>query len=72
MKFDYSKLTGRIIELFGSRQAFAKEFEVSKGMLSAKLNNKAKFSTYEITRACELLKIEPEEIGEYFFTPKVR
>lgn len=72
MKFDFSKLIGRIIERYGSRKAFAEALGISDGTLSGKLNNKVKFSTLEIKQACSLLKIAPEEIGQYFFEPKVR
>ena len=72
MEFDFSKLIGRIIERFGSRKAFAEALEISDGTLSGKLNNKVKFSTPEIKQACALLDIAPEEIGRYFFEPKVR
>lgn len=72
MEFDFSKLIGRIIERYGSRKAFAEALGISDGTLSGKLNNKVKFSTLEIKQACSLLEIAPEEIGQYFFEPKVR
>lgn len=72
MAFDFSLLTGRIITVFGSRYEFAKSLGVSTGTLSMKLNNKVKFTTHEILKACELLGIDKSEIGAYFFTQKVR
>jgi len=71
MEFDFRKLTGRIVAEYGSRQAFAKAMGITKGSLSNKLNNKAGFSGADIRCCCELLSIKPEEIGAYFFTPKV-
>lgn len=71
MEFDFSLLIGLIIAKYGSRAAFAAELGITKGALSNKLNNKSTFSPTEIRRCCELLSIEPEDIGKYFFTPKV-
>lgn len=72
MEFDFRLLTGRIIAVFGSRQAFAEAVEISKGTLSMKLNNRSKIQYDEILKWADLLGIVPEEIGLYFFTPKVR
>lgn len=71
MEFDFRELTGQIVAKYGSRAAFAEELGISKGTLSNKLNNKSTFSPTEIRLSCELLSIEPESIGAYFFTPKV-
>jgi len=70
--FDFSMLTGRIITVFGSRQAFAEAVGISKGTLSMKLNNRSKITMPEIMKWSELLGIDPADIGLYFFTPKVR
>ena len=72
MAFDFSLLTGRIIAVFGSRQAFAEAVGISKGTLSMKLNNRSRITFEEVIKWAELLSIDPEEIGLYFFTPKVR
>lgn len=72
MEFDFRLLTGLIIAVFGSRVAFAKALGISKGTLSMKLNNKVKFTPQEITKCCELLHIDQNDIGLYFFTVKVR
>ena len=71
MEFDFSFLTGLIIAKYGSRQAFASALGISKCSLSNKLSNKTAFSPVEIRRSCDLLGIAPEDIGKYFFTPKV-
>ena len=70
--FDYSKLKGKIKEVFGTQSAFAAEMQMSRVSLSKKLNNKMQFSQKEIDRAVDLLKIKKEEIPVYFFTPKVQ
>lgn len=71
VKFDYSKLKGRIREIFDTQSAFADAMGISAITLSAKLNNKFQWKSSEIDKACELLKIAKEEIPIYFFTPKV-
>lgn len=72
MAFDFRLLTGRIIAEYGTRSAFADAMGLSKGTLSAKLNNRVKFTTNEIRTACELLGIDTNDIGLYFFTVGVR
>lgn len=67
---DYSKLRGRIREVFGTQANFALALAISMCSLSQKLNNKTEWSTHEIRRACELLDIAADEIPQYFFCPK--
>lgn len=72
--FDYSKLTGRIIEKFGTRRDFAKAVGISENAMSQKLSGKMKISTDDIKLWCkpEFLDIPCEQIGLYFFTPRVQ
>lgn len=74
MKFDFSKLRGRIVEKFGTCAAFAAAAGFTEPTLSAKLNNKSMFTMVEIHTIIqpELLDIPADEIGVYFFTPEVR
>ncbi len=72
MAFDYSKLKGKIKEVFGTQKAFAKAMNISGVSLSAKLNNTVAFTQSEINKACELLGIPIEFIPVYFFTEKVK
>lgn len=72
LEFDFSLLTALIIAVFGSRKAFAEALGISKGTLSMKLNNKSRWSYEDIIKACELLGIDPRDIGIYFFKVKVR
>ncbi len=69
---DYSKLKGKIKEVFGTQSAFAKAMGLSGVSLSSKLNNITHFTQVEINRACELLSIPVEFIPVYFFTEKVK
>lgn len=70
--FDFSKLRGRIKEVYGTQTAFAIAMLMNEATLSNKLNNNVEFSPKEILRACLLLSIKLEEIDIYFFTFKVQ
>ena len=72
--FDYSKLTGRIIEKFGTRKAFAKAIVMSENALSQKLSGKIAITTNDIKKWCkpEFLDIPCDQIGAYFFKLKVQ
>lgn len=67
MSFDYSKLRGKIKEVFGTQSAFAEAMKISASLLSAKLNNNVEFSQFEIERTIQLLSINKEDIPLYFF-----
>ena len=69
MKFNYSKLTGRIIEKFGTRKAFAEACGFSENTISKKLSGKMAITTQDIVKwsSPELLDIATNEIPEYFF-----
>ena len=71
MAFDFNKLRGRIVEMYGSQQNFAKEFGVSENTLSLKLNNKVRFTRDDVIKITEMLGIPQDLIGSYFFTEKV-
>lgn len=72
MPYDYSKLIGRIVELFQTRKNFAKVMEMSVSALSNKLHGDSSFSQDEIFRAIDILQIKPGEVQDYFFTLKVQ
>ena len=72
MAYDYRKLLGRIVEVFGTQYKFAEAMGLSEHTVSVKLNNIRPFRQEEITKACELLAISPEEISAYFFATKVQ
>lgn len=69
MKFNYSKLTGRIIEKFGTRKAFAEACGFSENTISQKLSGKMAITTQDIVKwsSPELLDIATTDIPEYFF-----
>ncbi len=72
MAFDYSKLRGKIREVFSTQKAFADALGMSTVSLSSKLNNRVEFSQEEINKSCVLLDIEAANIPVYFFTVKVK
>ena len=67
MAYDYSKLDGLITEKCKTRAAFAEQIGRSERSISLKMNGKVEWSQNEITRACEVLGIKPDEISAYFF-----
>ena len=67
----YSKIRGKIKELFGINENFAKAMGMDLSSLSAKLNNKSPWKREEIEKACGLLQIPIEDVYLYFFTKKV-
>lgn len=71
MPFNYSKLRGKIREVFKTQEAFASAIGMSTTSLSSKLNNKIEFSQTEMAKAAELLNIHKEEIPGYFFYPGI-
>lgn len=70
VKFDYSRLKGRIVEKFGTASAFAIALGFKPNMVTARLKNGTPWRDYEIWEACKQLGISPEEIPAYFFAPK--
>ena len=72
IEFDFSKLRGRIKEIYGTQTAFAVAMLMNEATLSNKLNNNVEFSPKEIVRACFLLCIDLKEVDIYFFTLKVQ
>jgi plasmid maintenance system antidote protein VapI len=69
--FDYSKLKGKIKEVFDTQENFAKAMELSHTSISYKLNNQREFTQKEINKAASLLGIADNEITAYFFTLEV-
>lgn len=68
MKFDHSKLLGRIRELGFTQKTLAKAIGINESTLNGKLNNKTPFTMKDIDRICEVLNIHNSEIGTYFYT----
>lgn len=71
MSYDYSKLKGRIIEIFGNNSAFARAMPISERALSLKLTGKRFWTQEQMERAIEILLLSKEDIPTYFFRQKV-
>lgn len=68
MKFNHSKLLGRMRECGFTQKELAKAIGISKTTFSDKVNNKFYFTSKEMYAICEVLNIPKNEISEYFFT----
>lgn len=68
--FDYSKLYGKIREVFGTQEAFAEAMEMSRTAVNARLTQKVEWKSPEIAKACELLGISLSDSHLYFFSFK--
>lgn len=69
--YDYSKLKGKIKEVFGTQEAFANSIGLSSVSVSNKLNNIIDWRQEEMEDSVEKLEIPFSEIHVYFFTKKV-
>ncbi|WP_102778167.1 DUF739 family protein [Streptococcus penaeicida] len=69
-EFDYSRLLGKIVEKFNTREKFATAMNLSADSISDKLNNKTIWKQSDIDKATYLLNIDTTEIGLYFFYKK--
>lgn len=72
LEYNFDRLKGKIKEVFNTQNDFAKAMKIAPNTLSSKLNNQSYFSTEEISRAVELLRISnPVEAWDIFFTKQV-
>ena len=72
MAFNYDKLSGKIVEVFGTRYKFAEAMGWSERTLSLKMSGERPWKQPDICKAIKLLKLSEEDIPLYFFTPKVQ
>ena len=68
IKFDYSKLKGRITEKCGTQRAFADLLGITEGTLTSKLRGYSYFTQDEIYRSMRILDVELTKATLYFFT----
>ena len=66
-KFNYSKLRGRMVEVFGTIEKTCEAAGLRRDMVSLALNGKRLFTQPEILALAEALQISSAEIGLYFF-----
>lgn len=72
MAFNYAKLLGKIVEIFGTQRRFAEAMGLSERTISLKLNGKMGWKQAEIVKASSVLSIPENSIVEYFFTRQVQ
>ena len=71
VRYDYSKLLGRLREKGYTQAQFAERLGMSEMSLNNKLNNKYDFKQSEIVAALSALDIPASKTGAYFFTHKL-
>jgi len=71
MTFDYGKLRGRIVEKYGTLQAFSKEMGFTPGYFAAIMKHGQAFKQSSILKMANALGIN-DEIGDYFFAEAVQ
>ena len=67
MKFDYTRLKGRIIDIFGDDKTFGESVGTSSKQLSKIFNNKCELTRSDISKWKQMLNIPDSEIEQYFF-----
>lgn len=67
MKFNYAKLRGRIVEIYGSQRKFAKALGISNEAVSKKMHNKVPFRQTEMVVISDLLGFPISDMDKYFF-----
>ena len=72
MAFNYNKLRGKIVEIYGSQIEFAKAMKWSEKTLSLKLNGKVPWKQTDIMTAVQLLRLYKSDIQDYFFAVEVQ
>lgn len=66
MAFDYSKLRGKIREVFGTQESFAVAMKMSTVTLSAKLNGRVDWTQAELERLEKQKQKEQEEFEKQY------
>ena len=72
MAFNYNKLRGKIVEIYGSQIEFAKAMKWSEKTLSLKLNGKVPWKQTDSMTAVQLLRLSESDIQDYFFAVEVQ
>ena len=70
--YDYSKLKGRIKEIFDTQEAFALAVGLSARSITLKLSSARGWKQNEIMKAIKVLGLTEGDIQPYFFTVKVQ
>lgn len=65
--FEYRKLRGRIVEKYGTFNAFFEKLTITNIQASKKINGRAGFSQKDIVEWCGLLEIDLKDVGQFFY-----
>ena len=65
--YSYSKLKGKIKELYGKQGTFAMHIKMSPNYVSGKLTGKSMFTQKDIVMWAYALEINRSEYADYFF-----
>ena len=68
---DYSKLNGKVREVYKTQKAFSEALGMSLSAVNQRLNGGIQWTSPEIVKACEALNIPLSEAHLYFFAQKV-
>ncbi|MBQ8994500.1 MAG: DUF739 family protein [Oscillospiraceae bacterium] len=68
--FDYSKVVGRMAEMSITRAELAPKIGINTAYFGTRLLHGKPFTSDVILRCAQVLDIEAEDIGQYFFTLK--
>lgn len=70
--YDYSKLSGKITEVFGTQREYAKFMGWAERTASEKLNSHTDYKQGEILKTVKALGLATSDIPVYFFAEKVQ
>ena len=70
-EYETSKLRGRIVEKFGTVDAFSQAASLTRASISDYLNGKKYLNQKDMYEWIKLLEIDKSEIFDYFFAQKV-
>lgn len=70
-RLDYNKLRGRIKEKLGTEGSFARAIGRSHNYITKVFQGKTYFTQADVCNSANVLEIDQDEIGVYFFTPEV-
>ncbi len=72
LPYDYSKLQGKIREIFKTQDRFAEKLGMARTVLYSRLNGSTEWKQSEMEKTMLLFGEPLTSIGSYFFVCKVR
>lgn len=71
VKYNYSKLKGKVREIFGNNKVYADYLCLSEASLYEKYKSNSYFNQNQIEKTLKAFNESPEMIMAYFFTKEV-